>query len=153
MSAPYHHKQLGREFAFLFLYQWEMTKTQPGPVLEENALDIAIDLFKELFVDENENVKFIDQKGLEFAGSLIKTTFAQMPKIDDVLSGLLKYKFQNSTSKIDAALLKLGAGELLFSDTPFKVVLNEIINLAKKFGGPESQGLINGVLDKVAQLK
>ncbi len=53
---------------------------------------------------------------------------------------------------VELALLLLGVFELLESiDVPFKVVINENVNLAKKFGATDSHKYINGVLDKVAQ--
>ncbi len=53
---------------------------------------------------------------------------------------------------VELALLRLGAFELLESiEVPFKVVINENVNLAKKFGATDSHKYINGVLDKVAQ--
>ncbi len=53
---------------------------------------------------------------------------------------------------VELALLRLGVFELLESiEVPFKVIINENVNLAKKFGATDSYKYINGVLDKVAQ--
>ncbi len=53
---------------------------------------------------------------------------------------------------VELALLRLGVFELLESiEVPFKVVINENVNLAKKFGATDSHKYINGVLDRVAQ--
>ena len=57
----------------------------------------------------------------------------------------------NKINKIDLTILILGTFEILHvEDTPKKVVLNEMINLAKKFGSGESNSFINGVLDTIA---
>ena len=54
-------------------------------------------------------------------------------------------------SRVDRNILRLGAGELLaFRDVPVKVVINEAVELAKRFGTAESSAFVNGVLDRIA---
>ncbi|MBI2521907.1 MAG: transcription antitermination factor NusB [Bdellovibrio sp.] len=152
--SSYNAKQVGREFAFRFLYQWEVANTHTAPPPEKEALDTAIEFFRHIFIDENEKALNIDQRGLIFARQLIAQAFAKNLEIEECLSKFLKFKGNNSTNKVDLALLKLGTCELLFfCDTPYKVVINEAINLAKLYGPQDSPSLINGVLDKVAHLK
>ena len=52
---------------------------------------------------------------------------------------------------IDRSILRLSTYELKFTDTPKKVVINEAINLGKKYGTNESGGFINAILDKIAK--
>ncbi len=55
---------------------------------------------------------------------------------------------------VERAILRLGVYELLFKiEMPYRVVLNEAINLAKEFGADGSHKYVNGILDKVAQEK
>jgi N utilization substance protein B len=54
-------------------------------------------------------------------------------------------------SRVDRNILRLGASELLaFRDVPLKVVINEAVELAKRFGTAESSAFVNGVLDRIA---
>ena len=54
-------------------------------------------------------------------------------------------------SRVDRNILRLGATELLaFHDVPVKVVINEAVELAKRFGTSESSAFVNGVLDRIA---
>ena len=52
---------------------------------------------------------------------------------------------------MDRAILRLGTYELLHAETPPKVVMNECIELAKRFGTTDSRRFVNGVLDKIAK--
>ena len=52
-------------------------------------------------------------------------------------------------SKIDLTLLKLGIYEILYSKLPYKVVVNEIVELAKKYGDDSSKSFVNGVLASI----
>jgi len=54
-------------------------------------------------------------------------------------------------SRVDRNILRLGACELVaFRDVPVKVVINEAVELAKRFGTAESSAFVNGVLDRIA---
>jgi N utilization substance protein B len=52
-------------------------------------------------------------------------------------------------SAIDRAILRLGIYELRFTDTPHKVVMNECVELAKKFSSEDAGSFVNGILDAV----
>ena len=54
-------------------------------------------------------------------------------------------------SKINIALLKLSIYEILYADVPYKVAINEVIELAKKYGEDNSAPFINGVLANVVK--
>jgi N utilization substance protein B len=51
---------------------------------------------------------------------------------------------------VDRAILRLGTYEVMHTDTPPKVVINEAIELAKRFGTTDSGRFVNGILDKIA---
>ena len=51
--------------------------------------------------------------------------------------------------KIDLTLLKLGIYEIVYSKLPYKVVINEVVELAKKYGDDSSKSFINGVLASI----
>ena len=54
-------------------------------------------------------------------------------------------------SKINLVLLKLAIYEILYTETPFKVVINEVVELAKKYGDDTSPNFINGILASIVK--
>jgi N utilization substance protein B len=125
-----------RKAAVQALYQWQMTGQSLTDIerqfLEEDRLkDTQKTYFYELFEGVPKNLDDID---------LTLTEFVDRPvdKIDPV----------------ERAILRIGVYELLHRlDMPFRVILNEGINLAKCFGADGSHKYVNGILDKVAQKK
>ncbi|WAK03015.1 transcription antitermination factor NusB [Methylobacter sp. YRD-M1] len=123
-----------RRSAVQALYQWQMTGQNLSEIerqfLEEERLKNAQkSYFTELFFGVPKNLTAIDQALSEFVDRPVD-------KIDPV----------------ERAILRIGAYELMFRlDMPYRVVLNEGINLAKDFGADGSHRYVNGILDKVAQ--
>ena len=54
-------------------------------------------------------------------------------------------------SKVDVSLLKLAIYEMNYMQTPFKIIINEVVNMAKKYGEDSSPAFINGVLAKIVE--
>jgi N utilization substance protein B len=125
-----------RKAAVQALYQWQMAGQSLAEIerqfLEEERLkDAQKSYFVELFYGVPKNLDAIDQSLSEFVDRPVDT-------IDPV----------------ERAILRIGVYELLHRlDMPYKVVLNEGINLAKHFGADGSHKYVNGILDKVAQQK
>ena len=125
-----------RKTAVQALYQWQMTGQNLGEIerqfLEDERLKNAQkSYFTELFYGIPKNLVDIDQVLGEFVDRPVE-------KIDPV----------------ERAILRIGVYELLHRlDMPYKVILNEGINLAKCFGADGSHKYVNGILDKVAQQK
>ncbi len=125
-----------RKAAVQALYQWQMAGQDLSEIerqfLEEERLkDAQKSYFVELFYGVPKNLDAIDQALSEFVDRPVDT-------IDPV----------------ERAILRIGVYELLHRlDMPYKVVLNEGINLAKYFGADGSHKYVNGILDKVAQQK
>ncbi len=72
--------------------------------------------------------------------------------IDERISSCLENWQLDRLSVVDKCLLRLGTYELLFeSDVPIEVTLDEIIELAKRYGTENSGKFVNGVLDKIAK--
>ena len=72
-------------------------------------------------------------------------------KIDELIAASSKNWRIDRMSRVDRNILRLGACELLaFRDVPVKVVINEAVELAKRFGTAESSAFVNGVLDRIA---
>jgi len=118
------------------LYQWQMTG--------QSLIDI------ELQFEEQERFKGVQK-------SYFKELFHGVPSCLDVLDATLTEFVDRPVDTIDPverAILRMGVYELLHRpDMPYKVVINESINLAKCFGADGSHRYVNGILDKVAQQK
>ncbi len=88
---------------------------------------------------------------LEFFQAVLRGVVAQHNALDAYLEPLLDRPL-NQLDPIELAVLRLGLFELRERiDVPFKVVINEAVSLAKKFGATESHKYVNGVLDKAAR--
>ncbi|MEQ1528432.1 MAG: transcription antitermination factor NusB [Methylococcales bacterium] len=116
------------------LYQWQMTGQNLTEIelqfLEEQRLkDAHKTYFTELFFGVPKNLEVLDKALTEFVDRPVDT-------IDPV----------------ERAILRMGTYELIYRpEMPYKVVLNESINLAKFFGADGSHKYVNGILDKIAQ--
>ncbi|MCK4706466.1 MAG: transcription antitermination factor NusB [Gammaproteobacteria bacterium] len=123
-----------RRFAMQAIYQWQMTSDEVIGIekqyVEDNLTSEAdFDYFKELFLGVEENIEIIDQTLLQYTGRAIA-----------------------SVDPVERAILRLACYEFLKRlDVPYRVVLNEAINLTKKFCAAQSHTFVNAVLDKVAR--
>ncbi len=86
-----------------------------------------------------------------FATELVTAAVSRAKEIDDLIASSSKNWRIDRMSRVDRNILRLGACELLaFRDVPVKVVINEAVELAKRFGTAESSAFVNGVLDRIA---
>ncbi|MZH40699.1 MAG: transcription antitermination factor NusB [Nitrospinae bacterium] len=126
-------RRIARELALKFLYQSEFS---------EDDLDTQIEQFCERSGTQTEII--------EFMKVLVKKVFGRAEDIDILLNKFSDHWALERMSMIDRSILRLGICELVFeSSTPPKVVINEAVEIAKKFGTEDSPDFINGILDKV----
>lgn len=93
----------------------------------------------------------IDPAAQAFATDLVTAAVTRTAEIDDLITTSSKNWRIDRMSRVDRNILRLGACELLnFRDVPVKVVINEAVELAKRFGTAESSAFVNGVLDRIA---
>ena len=92
----------------------------------------------------------VDREVREFAEILIRGTKLHEPKIDEIISQYAQHWELDRMAVADRNILRLAVYEMLWRDeAPPKVVINEAIEIAKKFGTQESSRFINGILDRV----
>ena len=128
-----------REQTFKLIYSLEIQKTED---LEE-----AI----ELYVESNE---MTDKKAKEYMVDAILGIEKNKDKIIQSIETNLKSEWKlERISNIDLAMLKLAIYELKFTEIPFKVVINEAVELAKKYGEDSSKNFVNGILASVVKEK
>ncbi len=89
-----------------------------------------------------------DPKLCEFAFGLIRGFSCHSQAIDQRLAATAENWRLNRMAATDRAILRLGAYEILFTETPDRVAINEAIELAKRFGTSQSAQFVNGVLDR-----
>ena len=89
-----------------------------------------------------------DAELIVFAQSLIDGVRRNRSEIDALLSRTADNWSLERMAATDRSLLRLGAYEILFTQTPAPVVINEAVELAKRFGTAHSAQFVNGILDK-----
>jgi N utilization substance protein B len=84
---------------------------------------------------------------------LVEGVMEKLPLLDSVIEKNLKNWRMNRLEKVDLAVLRVAVFELLYSQDPEKpdapVVINEALNIAKKYGNKDSASFINGILDAI----
>ena len=126
-------RRSSRELALKFLYQFE---------LNEGDLDEQI----KLFLERNPSQEDVES----FMKELVVSLIDKMEEIDEIIQKFSDHWVLDRMTVIDRNILRMGTYELLFSlSIPPKVVINEAIDIAKKYGNEDSPEFINGVLDKV----
>ena len=89
---------------------------------------------------------------LEFGISLLNGVLENLDKIDDKIQKHLSKEWEfNRLDNVDKAILRLGVYEILFTELPYQVVINEGVEIAKILSSENSNRFINGMLDKIAK--
>lgn len=107
----------------------------------------------ENFIDEFLSEKKIHNEQKNFTLSLYEGIIKNLDDIDKNLNPYLNENEIEKLGHVEKAILRLGAYELLFTDTPNAIVINEAIELAKELANDNSPKFINGVLDTLVKAK
>ena len=128
-----------REQAFKIMYSLEIQKNenleeQLGLYIESNEIkgERAIEYIKDAVLGIEENKKEI---------------------LDNIEKNLKKDWKIERISKIDLVILKLAIYEIKYKEIPYKVVINEAVELAKKYGEDNSKNFVNGILASIVKEK
>lgn len=125
-----------REYAFMLIYEQEIQKDYTEDGIE-------------LFLENNE---ITDKDGRRYIRKTVKGVKENEAKIEEIIGTKLKQEWKiERISKINLALLKLSIYEMIYAEVPYKIAINEIIELAKKYGEDNSPAFINGVLANVVK--
>ena len=102
-----------------------------------------------MFFEEN-NID--DKDAVDYIRDIIIGTNNNNSEIEKAISENIKSDWDiTRISKIDLTLLKLGIYEIEYSKLPYKVVINEVVELAKKYGDDNSKSFVNGVLASIVK--
>ena len=131
------NRSAAREKAFKLIYSLEIQKKE--------MINEQIDLYL-----ENENI--VDENTIEYIKFIVNGIYDNIEEINKKISKNLKSGWSiHRISKIDLALLKIAIYEIIYTDTPYKVAINEVVELSKKYGEETSPNFINGVLASVVK--
>jgi N utilization substance protein B len=124
-------RRIARELAVQAVYSWQMSK---------NAVEQI-----ELSIVTSNDMKKVDT---EYFLELLRAVVKDCAELDKKLKPYLG-RLPEELDPVEKAILRIATYELVSRiDVPYKVVINEAIELAKSFGAEESHKFINGVLDK-----
>ena len=134
VNALAAQRRRARHFALQGLYQWSMTRANLAEIEAEFRID-----------NDFSNVDG------EYYRSLLTGVVQDAGDLDSSYEQLLDRPL-DELDPVERELLRIGTFELKERiDVPYRVVINESVALAKKFGATDSYRYINGVLDKVAR--
>lgn len=85
---------------------------------------------------------------VEFAASLVAGVRRNRGELDELISGTAVNWRIERMATTDRNVLRLGIYEILYTDTPGRVAINEAVELAKRFGAAQSAQFVNGILDR-----
>jgi len=126
-------RRRAREFALQALYQWLLNESAPETLLAQ--------------LQEQKEFPKADQP---LAEALLRGVIGNVDALRQLITPYLDREMKG-LSPVEHALLLLSAFELRdHPQTPYRVIINEAIELAKSFGGTDGHKYVNGVLDKLA---
>ena len=130
MSSRRHQ---AREVALQMLFQKDLNPDASPDMIREQIQEL---------LENNEQL-------CRFAWSLFAGTIESMKVIDQKIESVAANWTLSRMSPTDRNAIRLGAFELLYTDTPHPVVIDEALELAKSYGSAQSASFVNGILDKL----
>ena len=116
------------------LYQWQLAGQDVGAIVDH-------------FMLEQDASKF----DVEYFSELVRGVPTRLDELDTALAPCIDRALE-SVDPVERAILRLGAYELIeHPEIPYRVVINEAVELAKTFGAEKGHRYVNGVLDKAAR--
>ena len=133
MTGPGRRKS--RELAMQMLFQADLGKQTPDQV-------------RATFWKANYQVE-PEVRG--FAEDLFRVAIENQEKIDELIAAISRHWRLERMPAVDRNLLRMAVGEMLgFKGTPFPIVINEALEIARRYAAPESINFLNGMLDSIA---
>ena len=127
-------RKQSRKAAVQALYQWHMAAQNLGDIETQ-------------FREENANAKM----DFEYFAELLHNIPADLSAIDELIRPFVARRMED-INPVELAILRIGTYELKNRlDIPYRVVINEGVDLTKKFGADQGHKFVNGMLDKLAK--
>lgn len=131
-------RRRAREYALQILFQLDVTNNE-----------FSNDLFEDFWenIKEDEDIK-------QFSKALVIGTTKNIEKIDEIIKKTTEHWSIERMAIVDRSILRTAVYELLYrSDIPPTVIINEAIEISKKYSTEDSASFINGILDKIQKSK
>lgn len=128
------NRRRSREFALQGLYQWQLAKTDTKTI----ALNLA-------------EARGFDKIDAEYFFALLEGAVEHAAALEQALAPCIDRNF-SALSPVERGILLLAGYEFMHRpEVPYRVVINEAVELAKSYGGTGGHKFVNGVLDKLAE--
>lgn len=132
--SPHAARQIARRRALQALYQWQMTDDDPVDVIRQ---------FRE--------TQDFDRVDVDYFGELVTQVSRRAEALDECLQAHLDRPLEQ-VDMTERAVLRMGIYELKERlEIPYRVVIDEAVELAKRFGAAQGHHYVNGVLDRAAR--
>jgi len=130
---PFEPRRRARRRALQALYQWQLNDDSAQSIIEQ-------------FLEE-QNFEGVDEDYFE---TLVSEVVANREALDEALAPHVA-RVDASLDQMERVILRLGACELMHHiETPYRVILDEAVELAHRFGAEQAHTFVNGVLDRLA---
>jgi N utilization substance protein B len=128
-----------REFALQILYQVDIRQAELADVLQS-------------FWDEKADRDEKEPEITEYTETLVRGVIEKLASIDKTIERYAENWEMKRMAYVDRNILRLATYEMLHLDEiPVKVAINEAVELAKRYGEPDSSKFVNGILDRIAK--
>lgn len=132
--SPYEPRRRARRRALQALYQWQLND------------DSAASIIKQFLEEQN-----FDDVDAEYFQGLVRDVIADGAALDAKLGPHIE-RIDSSLDQMERVILRIGAVELLkHPEIPYRVVIDEAVELAHRFGAEQGHSFVNGVLDRLAR--
>lgn len=126
-----------RELAFKLIYSQEIQKEEDT---EEQI---------KLYLEANE---ITDNSAIEYIKDVVKGIKGNKEEIEQRIEKNLKADWKiERISKVDLSLLKLAIYEIKYKEIPYKIIINEVVELSKQYGEEQSKNFVNGILASIVK--
>lgn len=134
ITSPYEPRRRARRRALQALYQWQLNDDSAASIIKQ-------------FVEEQN----FDEVDTEYFQSLVRDVIAEGTMLDEKLGPHIE-RIDSSLDQMERVILRIGAVELLrHPEIPYRVVIDEAVELAHRFGAEQGHSFVNGVLDRLAR--
>ncbi len=128
-------RRKARELALKALYAYEISGSDPQQISDD--------------IISSSQIK---EEAKDFSRILFERAVKNIEKIDNLIKASVKSWDFSRVALVEKNILRIGICELLFfSETPVAIIINEAVELGKKYGEKDSKSFINGVLDYMAK--
>lgn len=131
-----------------------LTAVDLNPLEDGNVVAFINDYWENLAELPDSNQKASKDRAAKvkiksFANECVLGVMSNISKIDEIISGKLENWDLYRLGTVERAVLRLGVWEIVYTDNPRPVVINEAVDIANWFSSPKTRRIVNGVLDQI----